>query len=109
MSQLQVGELHEALPTAAKPAVSTPAAPATCRLCGAEGVDDRPLPCGDVASFLDQLHRFCGEPGFASGAHPLHEVAARPQATAILRLSAGPVGAAEFEPLTTPGVPLATR
>jgi hypothetical protein len=39
----------------------------------------------------------------------LHELAAHPQAVELLRLFADHVGAAEFEPLATTGVPLATR
>jgi hypothetical protein len=43
------------------------------------------------------------------GAYPMHELAAHPQAPEVLRLFADHVGAAEFEPLATTGVPLATR
>jgi hypothetical protein len=39
----------------------------------------------------------------------MHELAAHPQAAELLRLFAGHVGAAEFEPLATTRVPLATR
>lgn len=83
--------------------------PTICRHCWAQGVGYQAVPVGDVAFVLEQAHRFCGEHGLAFGAYPMHEVAAHPQAAAILRLFAGHVGAAEFEPLTTTGVPLATR
>jgi hypothetical protein len=39
----------------------------------------------------------------------MHELAAHPQAAELLRLLADHVGAAEFEPLSTTGVPLAVR
>ena len=39
----------------------------------------------------------------------MHELASHPQAAALLRLFADHVGAAEFEPLSTTGVPLAVR
>ncbi len=47
--------------------------------------------------------------GLEFGAYPMHELAAHPQAAALLRLFADHVGAAEFEPLSTTGVPLAVR
>jgi hypothetical protein len=39
----------------------------------------------------------------------MHELAAHPQAAELLRLFADHAGAAEFEPLSTTGVPLAVR
>jgi hypothetical protein len=39
----------------------------------------------------------------------MHELAAHPHAAELLRLFADHVGAAEFEPLSTTGVPLAVR
>ena len=83
--------------------------PTICRRCWARGVGYQAMPVGDVAFVLEQAHRFCDEHGLAFGAYPMHEVAAHPQAPAILRLFADHVGAAEFQPLTTTGVPLATR
>jgi hypothetical protein len=47
--------------------------------------------------------------GWALAPTPMHEVAAHPQAVELLRLFADHVGAAEFEPLATTGVPLAVR
>jgi hypothetical protein len=64
---------------------------------------------GRDAWVLEQVHRFCDEQQLAFSAYPMHEVAAHPDATAVLRLFAEHVGAAEFEPLSTTGVPLATR
>jgi hypothetical protein len=58
---------------------------------------------------LEQVHRFCDAHGLGFGAYPMHELAAHPQAVALLRLFADHVGAAEFEPLSTTGVPLAVR
>lgn len=67
------------------------------------------MPTRDVAMALEQAHRFCDEHGLGFRAYPMHEVAAHPDAAEILRLFADHVGAAEFEPLATTGVPLATR
>jgi hypothetical protein len=58
---------------------------------------------------LEQTHVFCDEHELGFGAYPMHKVAAHPQAAKVLRLFADHVGAAEFEPLATTGVPLATR
>jgi hypothetical protein len=83
--------------------------PTVCRHCWAQGVPYPAMPVGDVAQVLEQTHTFCDEQGLSFGAYPMHEVGAHPQAVEILRLFADHVGAAEFEPLSTTGVPLATR
>jgi hypothetical protein len=83
--------------------------PTICRHCWAQGASYRAMPVGDIALVLEQAHRFCEEHGLGFGAYPMHEVAAHPQAAAVLRLFADHVGAVEFEPLSTTGVPLATR
>jgi hypothetical protein len=83
--------------------------PTVCRHCWAQGVPYQAMPLGDVAWVLEQAHRFCDQHGLGLGAYPMHEVAAHPQAVELLRLFADHVGAAEFEPLSTTGVPLATR
>ena len=83
--------------------------PTICRHCWAKGTGYQAMPVGDIAFVLEQAHRFCEEHGLGFSAYPMHEVAAHPQAAAILRLFADHVGAAEFQPLTTTGVPLATR
>jgi hypothetical protein len=83
--------------------------PTACRHCWAQGVPYQAMPLGEVAWALEWAHRFCDEHGLGFGAYPMHEVAAHPQAAELLRLFADHVGAAEFEPLSTTGVPLATR
>jgi hypothetical protein len=83
--------------------------PTICRHCWAQGVSYQAMPVDDIAWVLEQAHAFCNEHGLGFGAYPMHEVAAHPQAAEILRLFADYVGAAEFEPLATTGVPLATR
>lgn len=83
--------------------------PTVCRHCWAQGVPYPAMPLDDVARVLAQAHAFCSEYGLGFAAYPMHEVAAHPQAAQILGLFAEHVGAAEFEPLATTGVPLATR
>ena len=83
--------------------------PTVCRHCWAQGVPYQAMPLDDVAWVLEQTHAFCDQHGLGFDADPMHELAAHPQAAEILRLFAGHVGAAEFEPLATTGVPLATR
>jgi hypothetical protein len=67
------------------------------------------MPVADVAWVLNQTHRFCDDHAISFGAYPMHELAAHPQTAEVLRLFADHVGAAEFEPLATTGVPLAVR
>jgi hypothetical protein len=83
--------------------------PTVCRHCWAQGVPYPAMPVEDVAWVLEQAHRFCDDHRLGFGAYPMHEVAAHPQAVELLRLFADHVGAAEFEPLSTTGVPLAVR
>jgi len=83
--------------------------PTVCRHCWAQGVSYPVMPVDDVAWVLEQAHRFCDDHGLGFGAYPMHELAAHPQAAEVLRRFADHVGAAEFEPLATTGVPLATR
>jgi hypothetical protein len=83
--------------------------PTVCRHCWAQGMPYQAMPAEDVAWVLEQAHRFCDNHGLGFGAYPMHEVAAHPEAAEILRLFADHVGAAEFEPLATTGVPLAIR
>jgi hypothetical protein len=83
--------------------------PTICRHCWAQGVPYPAMPVHDVAWVLEQAHRFCDDHGLGFGAYPMHELAAHPQAAELLRLFADHVGAAEFEPLVTTGVPLAVR
>jgi hypothetical protein len=83
--------------------------PTTCLHCWAQGRPYPTMPLTDVAWVLEQVHRFCDERGVGFASFPMHELAAHPDAAAVLRLFAEHVGAGEFEPLTTTGVPLATR
>jgi hypothetical protein len=83
--------------------------PTVCRHCWAQGIPYPAMPVDDVAWVLEQTHQFCDDHGLGFGAYPLHELAAHPQAAELLRLFADHVGAAEFEPLSTTGVPLAIR
>jgi hypothetical protein len=83
--------------------------PTVCRHCWAQGTSYQAMPIDDIAWVLEQAHAFCDVHGLIFGAYPMHEVAAHPQAAEILQLFADHVGAAEFEPLATTGVPLATR
>jgi hypothetical protein len=83
--------------------------PTVCRHCWAQGVPYQVMPVDKVAWVLEQTHRFCDGHGLGFGAYPMHELAAHPQAAEVLGLFADHVGAAEFEPLATTGVPLATR
>ena len=83
--------------------------PTVCRHCWAQGVPYPAMPVDDVAWVLEQARRFCDDHGLGFGAYPMHELAAHPRAAELLRLFADHVGAAEFEPLSTTGVPLAVR
>ncbi len=83
--------------------------PTVCRHCWAQGLPYAAMPVEDVAWVLEQAHRFCDDHGVGFGAYPMHELAAHPQAAELLRVFADHVGAAEFEPLSTTGVPLAIR
>jgi hypothetical protein len=80
-----------------------------CRHCWAQGIPYPAMPVEDVAWVLEQAHRFCDDHGLGFGAYPMHELAAHPQAAELLQVFADHVGAAEFEPLSTTGVPLAVR
>jgi hypothetical protein len=82
--------------------------PTVCRHCWAQGVPYPAMPLADVAWLLGDLHEFAAAEGLAFSAYPMHEVAAHPQAGEVLRRFAAH-GAAAFEPLSTTGVPLATR
>jgi len=83
--------------------------PTVCRHCWAQGVPYPAMPVADIAWVLEQAHRFCDDHELGFGAYPMHELAAHPQAAEVLRVFADHVGAAEFEPLSTTGVPLAVH
>jgi hypothetical protein len=83
--------------------------PTVCRHCWAQGVPYPAMPLADVAWVLEQSHRSCDHRGLGFGAYPMHELTAHPQVAELLGLFADHVGTAEFEPLSTTGVPLAVR
>jgi hypothetical protein len=96
-----VGELRLAVEVAGCPTV--------CRHCWAQGTPYGEMRLEDAALVLDAAGEVCSEHRLAFAAHPMHEVAAHSRAAEVLRLFAGRVGAHEFEPLSTTGVPLALR
>jgi hypothetical protein len=83
--------------------------PTVCRHCWAQGVPYPAMPVADIAWVLEQAHRFCDDHRLGLGAYPMHELAVHPRAAEVLRVFADHVGAAEFEPLSSTGVPLAVR
>jgi hypothetical protein len=87
--------------------------PTVCRHCWAQGTGYGMMPLADIEWVLDEAHRFCDGRGVAFDAYPMHEVAAHPDAARLFGLfnsHSGTVsGGTMFEPLTTTGVPLATR
>jgi hypothetical protein len=83
--------------------------PTVRRHCWAQGVPYPAMPVADIAWVLEQAQRFCDDHRLGFGAYPMHELAAHPQAAEVLGVFADHVGAAEFEPLSTTGVPLAVR
>ena len=82
--------------------------PTTCVHCWAVGRGYRAMPLDDAAFFLEELASFCGERGLAYTAWPMHEVTAHPAAPDMIRLFAPHLGEA-YDPMLTPGTPLATR
>jgi len=93
--------------------------PTVCRHCWAQGTGYGMMPLADIEWVLAEAHRFCDDRGLAFDAYPMHEVAAHPDAARLFGLfnaHSGTVarcgeagGGTMFEPLTTTGVPLATR
>jgi hypothetical protein len=74
------------------------------------------MPLADITWVLEQGQAACAAAGLIFSAYPFHEVAAHPEAGAVLRLfSAFPgdpsldEGRPMFQPLSTTGVPLALR
>jgi len=76
--------------------------------CWALGRNYRPMPIEDAAFFLDELSGFCGERGLDYFTYPMHEVTAHPDAADMIRLFAPHLGEA-YDPILTPGTPLASR
>jgi hypothetical protein len=90
--------------------------PTICQHCWAQGVPYPAMPLADIVWVLEQGQAACAAAGLSFSAYPFHEVAAHPEASAVLRLfSAFPgdpsfdEGRPMFEPLSTTGVPLALR
>jgi hypothetical protein len=82
--------------------------PTTCMHCWALGRSYRPMPIEDAAFVLDELSRFCGERGLEYATYPMHEVTAHPDAPDMIRLFAPHLGE-DYDPILTPGTPLAAR
>lgn len=82
--------------------------PTTCMHCWALGGGYRPMPLDDAAFVLDELARFCNGSGLPYTAYPMHEVTAHPAAPDVIRLFAPHLGE-PYNPLLTPGTPLAAR
>jgi len=91
-----------------------------CTHCWAQGVPYNAMPLQDIAWVLEQAARFRAATGLPVDAFPMHEVAAHPQASTVMRLfqdfsdaddgrSAADNGRPLFDPLSTTGVPLALR
>lgn len=90
--------------------------PTICQHCWARGIPYPAMPVADIAWVLDQARAACAAVGLVFSAFPMHEVAAHPEASVVLRLfSTFPgdpsldEGRPMFEPLSTTGVPLAPR
>jgi MoaA/NifB/PqqE/SkfB family radical SAM enzyme len=80
----------------------------TCAHCWALGGAYGTMPLGDAEFALAALETYCRERGRAYTAYPMHEVTAHPDAPALLRLFTPHLGGA-YDPILTPGTPLATR
>jgi hypothetical protein len=80
----------------------------TCAHCWARGGAYGSMPFDDAAFVLDELARFCGERDVPYLAYPMHEVTAHPQAPDLIRLFTPHLGG-RYDPILTPGAPLASR
>ena len=80
----------------------------TCMHCWALGRGYRPMPIKDAAFVVDELSGFCAERGLDYCTYPMHEVTAHPAAPAMIRLFAPHLGQ-DYDPILTPGTPLASR
>jgi hypothetical protein len=91
--------------------------PTICQHCWAQGTTYPPMPLTDITHALEQASVACAASGLSFAAYPMHEVAAHPEARAVLRLfhrypgerSPQDEGRPMFQPLSTTGVPLALR
>lgn len=82
--------------------------PTTCQHCSVVGRSYSAMPLAEIAWVLAEVRRFCEAHALTVGGYPMHEVAAHPQAAAIMRLIHNLWGLVE-EPVPTTGVPLAAR
>jgi hypothetical protein len=82
--------------------------PTTCMHCWALGRSYRAMPVEDAAFFLGELSGFCAGRGLDYTAYPMHEVTAHPAAPDMIRLFAPHLGQG-YDPILTPGTPLASR
>lgn len=86
--------------------------PTVCRHCWAQGTPYAPMPVDDIARVLDDAAPAFASAGIPLLPFPMHEAVAHPEATTVLPMFQE-AAAAEFhplyEPLSTTGVPLATR
>jgi hypothetical protein len=60
--------------------------PTVCTHCWAQGVPYNAMPLQDIAWVLEQANRFRAATGLPVDAFPMHEVAAHPQASTVVRL-----------------------
>lgn len=82
--------------------------PTTCIHCWALGRSYQAMPIEDAAFFLDELSGFCAGRGLDYTTYPMHEVTAHPAAPHMIRLFAPHLGQG-YDPILTPGTPLASR
>ena len=82
--------------------------PTTCQHCWAVGRPYQAMPLEDIAWVLHEVRRFCDAHDLTVDGYPMHEVAAHPQASQIMRLFHDLWNLVE-EPVPTTGVPLAMR
>jgi hypothetical protein len=80
----------------------------TCMHCWALGGEYGAMSIDDAAFVLDELSRFCAERDLSYRAYPMHEVTAHPQAPDLIRLFTPHLGG-KYDPILTPGTPLASR
>ena len=91
--------------------------PTICQHCWAQGVSYPAMSVVDIEYVLQQASAACAAAGLSFASFPMHEVAAHPEASTVLRLfskypgerSAQDEGRPLFQPLSTTGVPLALR
>ena len=82
--------------------------PTTCQHCWAVGRPYQAMPLEEISWIVHEVRRFCDAHDLTVDGYPMHEVAAHPQASQIMRLFHDLWNVVE-EPLPTTGVPLSTR